>query len=228
MHEVVLLGDNNRPRIRFRLPLTALYEVFGWFQTHFLGLGAGFICCWTSNTLPPVFFGSVVYNLNLKKTKLYVATLVARLPILAIASADEKLPKVNKEKSDSDKQGSFIVTHLEVKWVKVAATIEAIIGGQILEILIVLYYCRDVFIRDDSYLSTARLLNTVTAKVEHGSLGTGKQLAKYLDGSLGLQVQYGTKSIGGKLVVDLSDDVVLEQRFPQDWEYEGIPASGLV
>lgn len=155
--------------------------------------------------------------------KLYVAALVARLPILSIATADNILPKTNK---DNSTQESFVHTTLEVKWTKVGVTVGAIIGGQILAVLAVLYYSRNVFIRDDSYLSTARLLKTIMAKIENGSLGTGEQLARYFDDSLGLQIRYGTKRIGGKLVVDLSDDVDLEQRFPQDQEYDEIPGLG--
>jgi len=58
---------------------------------------------------------------------------------LAIAAADEKLPRVNKGGSNK-KQKAFVHTNLEVKWVKVVATIEAIVGGQILAILVV-FHC---------------------------------------------------------------------------------------
>jgi hypothetical protein len=86
---------------------------------------------------------SIAYDRNSTRCKLFVAALAARLPILAIAAADEKLPRVNKDGSNK-KQEAFVLTNLEVKGVKVAATIGAIVCGQILAILVVLHYCRDI------------------------------------------------------------------------------------
>ncbi|KAF8243857.1 hypothetical protein K440DRAFT_605725 [Wilcoxina mikolae CBS 423.85] len=152
-------------------------------------------------------------------SRLYIAVLVARMPLLAIAVADSQLFRSNRDDPNATAK-PYIETTLEIKWRKVVGTIGAIVVGQILAIMVVLLYCRGVFIRDDSYLSTAQLLNTIMNKVDRGSLGTGEQLAKYLDDSFALKVKYGTKRVGDRRMVDISDDV--EQSFPSDQMYERI------
>jgi hypothetical protein len=154
-------------------------------------------------------------------SRLYISALVARMPLLAIAVADSQLFRSNRDNPNATAK-QYAETSLEVQWRKVGATIGAIVVGQLLSIMVVLLYCRSVFIRDNSYLSTAKLLNTIMTKVEGGSLETGKQLARYLDDSQ-LKVKYGSKTIGERRVVDISHDV--EQSFPSDQVYEGIPSA---
>jgi hypothetical protein len=154
-------------------------------------------------------------------SRLYISALVARMPLLAIAVADSQLFRSNRDSPNATAK-QYAKTSLEVQWRKVGATIGAIVVGQLLSIMVVLLYCRSVFIRDNSYLSTAKLLNTIMTKVEGGSLETGKQLARYLDDSQ-LKVKYGSKTIGERRVVDISHDV--EQSFPPDQVYEGIPSA---
>jgi len=69
----------------------------------------------------------------------YVATLVARLPIAAIALGNQICPGIKKDPKDRLKEE--VKTTLEVKWSRVAGAAGAIVAGQILTIAVVLYYC---------------------------------------------------------------------------------------
>jgi len=149
-----------------------------------------------------------------RQSRAFAASLVARMPVLAIAAADDQLPNVSRDGSD---ENHYVVTTLEVKWREFAITIAAIICGQTLAITVVLQYCRNVHVRDDSYLSSARLLNTLIMKVDGGSLVTGKELAACLD-SLGQGIKYGTSATGDTLVLDCEDEVESSFLLGQLWE----------
>ncbi|PUU81912.1 hypothetical protein B9Z19DRAFT_1076026 [Tuber borchii] len=110
----------------------------------------------------------------------YVATLVARLPIAAIAFGTLICPSIQKDPKDHKRKN------------RVAGAAGAIVASQILAIAVVLYYCRDVYVREDSYLATAELLKTVLIKIENGSVMTGVELETALDKVLGGPVRYGT------------------------------------
>jgi len=153
-----------------------------------------------------------------RRLRRYVTSLVARMPILSIAEADKQLPKVSR---DGAKERHYVTTSLDVKWKKVGATIGAIIGWQILAILIVFHYCKHVYIRDNSFLADVRLLKTLMMKFEGGSLSTGEELAACLD-ETDAGFTYGTKLVGKGFVVDLSDDVA-ERMFPLSELHEDSP-----
>ncbi|KAF8247173.1 hypothetical protein K440DRAFT_682824 [Wilcoxina mikolae CBS 423.85] len=137
--------------------------------------------------------------------RVFAASLNARMPVLAIAAADNnnQLPQASK---DGTTERQFVIKTLEVKWRQFGITVGAIICGQTLAIAVVLQYCRNVHVRDDSYLSVARLLKTLFTKADGGTVGTGKELAACLD-SLGPGFRYGTSASGDKLVLDCSDEV---------------------
>jgi len=120
----------------------------------------------------------------------YVAALVARLPIAAIAYGDFLCLYMNKDPKARWKE--YVETRLEVKWDRVAGAASAIVASQILAIVVVLYYCRDVYVREDSHLATAELLKTVLIKIEDGSVMTGVELETALDKVLEGPVRYGT------------------------------------
>jgi len=120
----------------------------------------------------------------------YVAALVARLPIAAIAYGDVICPYMKKDpKADWEE---YVETTLKVEWSRVAGAASAIVAGQILAIAVVLYYCRNVYVREDSFLATAELLKTVLIKIDNGSVMTGVELENALDKVLGGPVRYGT------------------------------------
>ena len=120
----------------------------------------------------------------------YVAALVARLPIAAIAYGDLLCPYIQKDPKAHSIE--YVETTLEVEWGRVAGAASAIVAGQILAIAVVLYYCRNVYIREDSFLATVELLKTVLIKIEDGSVMTGVELENALDKVLGGPVRYGT------------------------------------
>ena len=146
---------------------------------------------------------------------LWVSGLVARLPILAITYANTALPQYTRDTHSNQTVGAaYLHTTLEVNWNRVTITAVSIIVGQILAILIVLYYCNSVYTRDDSHLATAELLKTVINRFDGGKLMTGEELAVSLDRALGVSVSYGTREDqdGGPLEVDLASG--LDPNFP--------------
>ena len=146
---------------------------------------------------------------------LWVTGLVARLPILAITYANTALPQYTRDTHSNQTTGTaYLHTTLEVNWNRVTLTAVCIIVGQILAILIVLYYCNSVYTRDDSHLATAELLKTVIIRFDGGKLMTGEELAVSLDRALGVSVSYGTREgqDGGPPEVDLASG--LDPNFP--------------
>ena len=67
-----------------------------------------------------------------------------------------------------------------------------IVAGQILAISSVLYYCRNVYIPEDSYLATADLLKTLLDEVDDGNTRTAEELGDALDKVLEGLISYGT------------------------------------
>ena len=146
---------------------------------------------------------------------LWVSGLVARLPILAITHANAAQPQYTRDTHSNQTAGTgYLHTTLEVNWNRVTITAVSIMVGQILVILIVLYYCKSVYTRDDSHLATAELLKTVITRFDCGKLMTGEELAVSLDRALGVSVSYGTKEgqDGGLPEVDLASG--LDANFP--------------
>jgi hypothetical protein len=171
-----------------------------------------------------MFFNGDASDLIREGCRRSAASLIARLPILAISTADNRLPMAGRDNLTNTEHH---YTTLEVKWGYVGGVIGFLIGAQLLAIFAVLYLCRNIFVRDDSYLSTARLFKTVLAKVKGGSLADGEELALGLDvesekkRGIRFEVKYGTKlTADGKRIVDLADDV--EDGFLPG-PYEGTP-----
>ncbi|EMD96751.1 hypothetical protein COCC4DRAFT_62250 [Bipolaris maydis ATCC 48331] len=137
--------------------------------------------------------------------------LSARLPLLAILGAEALLPKVTQAPGTPEQL--FIDVRLKVKLKESITVLVCIFGGQILAISVVLFYCRNVFIRDyTSSLSVARLLKTTMEDVEGMSTSTGEELAEYLE-SKGVMMRYGTRRKGDETFeVGLWNDV--EDEFP--------------
>ena len=81
---------------------------------------------------------------------------------------------------------------LEVKWGRVGMTAGIIVGGQILTIASVLYYCRNVYVPEDSHVAAAELLKTVLNEIDDGNNRTVEQLGDALDKVLEGPISYGT------------------------------------
>ncbi|CUS12367.1 unnamed protein product [Tuber aestivum] len=121
---------------------------------------------------------------------LYVAALVARLPIAAIAYGNLVFPL--KPKDPKARATRRVLTTLEVKWRRVGIAAGIVVLGQVLAIVAVLYYCRNVYVREDTHLATAELLKTVLNKIGDGSMMTTMELENALDKALKGPVSYGT------------------------------------
>jgi len=143
---------------------------------------------------------------------LYIATLIARLPITAIAYGNQIFPGMYKD--DNPTWAQRVETTLEVKWDRVVIAAGTIAASQILVIIAVVYYCRNVYIREDSCLTTGELLKTVLNTIDDGNTMSAKQLGDALDKALGGPVSYGTipRSQGDKPRVALGCEV--EYKFP--------------
>ena len=122
----------------------------------------------------------------------YVATLVARHPIAAIVHLSDVCPRIPKDPAAEYYSTHHVETTLEVKWGRVGMTAGIIVAGQILAIASVLYYCRNVYVPEDSYLATADLLKAVLNEIEDGNTRTVEQLRDALDKVLEGPVSYGT------------------------------------
>lgn len=145
------------------------------------------------------------------EANLYAAHLTARVPLLAVLGAEMRLPKVTRISGASERH--FVDVRLRVEIKKTIAVLLCIFGGQVVAIGVVLFYCRNVFIRDyASSLSVARLLKTTMESVEGMSMHTGDEITRYLE-SKGVLMRYGTRRWGDMISeVDLWNDV--EDEFP--------------
>ena len=152
-----------------------------------------------------------------KYYNLYVAALIARHPIAAIAYGNDGKIFPPMYKNPNAHWDVHVETTLEVKWDRVGFSAGAIVAGQILAITAVVCYCRNVYVREDSYLTTAELLKTVLNKIGDGNTMTAKELGEALDNVLEGPVSYGTipGSQGDQPKVALGREV--------DYNFPGFP-----
>ncbi|PUU75109.1 hypothetical protein B9Z19DRAFT_1131900 [Tuber borchii] len=148
---------------------------------------------------------------------LYVAALIARLPIAAIAYGNSDRIFPQRIKDPKAHLAEHVETTLEVKWGRVGIAAGAIVLSQILAITAVVCYCRNVYVREDSYLTTAELLKSVLNEIGDGNAMTAKELGESLDKALGGPVSYGTilGSLGDQPKMVLGREV--------DYNFPGFP-----
>jgi len=145
----------------------------------------------------------------------YVAALMECLPIAAIAYRSKVFPYVPGSPKPSTTKS--VATTLEVEWGRVAIAAGTIVASQILVIMAVLYYCRNVFVPEDRYLTTAELLKPVLNNIGDGTMMTGEEFESALDGVLGGPFSYGVipSSQGDQSMVALSCEAASNfLRFP--------------
>ncbi|KAH7310850.1 hypothetical protein B0I35DRAFT_79363 [Stachybotrys elegans] len=135
------------------------------------------------------------------KLGLQAAHVTAWLPLLSIIGAEMQLPKVTKEDGATDQP--LLTFALQIQWSRAQGVLGGIMGFQLLAIALVVYSCRGVPLRDDSYLAIGRLLRTALDEIEGKSIATGQELAKWLNETKGLKLRYGTRSIEGEYEVDM-------------------------
>jgi len=134
--------------------------------------------------------GSATQNMYYNR---YIAKMIGILPVSAISYGTAVFPRILKDPGVSRPFTTHHVeTTLQVKWDRVFISAGTIVTSQILVIIAVVYYCRNVYVREDSLLTTAELLKTVLYKISDGNMMTAKELGASLDKVLEGPVSYGT------------------------------------
>ena len=120
----------------------------------------------------------------------------------------------------------YLGTQLEVFWIYASALLIGIAGVHFILFVAVVYASRVIVIRDDSNLSTARLLRSVTAPlVSSGTLLDGKQASQALAASAANGLVYGPKRDGLSrdlyltLGIDATPRIELTNRRHPDGKY---------
>ncbi|PWW79089.1 hypothetical protein C7212DRAFT_340012 [Tuber magnatum] len=105
---------------------------------------------------------------------------------------------------------------LSVNWFYVSLTLGCILGAQFVCGMFVIYSSNSVFCKDDSYLSTARLLRPLVERLGNsGSTSTGLEISQTFTRS----VRYGVRSdfSSGQPIhhLDVGEDIEKLARFPE-------------
>jgi len=165
-----------------------------------------------------------------RKTELYAAHLMARLPILTVMAAEEQLPRVTRDAEGENGKGTDprITITLSVEWPFVISVLAGINLFQWVAVVAVIWYCRrkNVYMRDeDSYLSVARIRRSSMNQIDGGSGLTGEQLAKVME-KQGIGMRYGARRVDlGRArelyELDMLDEVgyPLGEQFPHNVKY---------
>ncbi|GAB1320997.1 hypothetical protein MFIFM68171_11207 [Madurella fahalii] len=120
-----------------------------------------------------------------------VAHLAARLPILAVVGADGELPTM--QLSNESSAVVIINTKLGVKWDRAIGVLVAILGGQLIVSVAVLYWCKQTFVPDyRSQVSTANLLKTIVGSSKLSGVEKMSELAAILRAE-GKSLEYQAK-----------------------------------
>lgn len=145
----------------------------------------------------------------------YMARLAARFAIGAIAMKD--LHGVTTAQAAGEV--AWVGVLLKVKWPALLLILGGILVAQLLLGVAVVAYSNTVFCKDDSYLSTARLLRPVVERLgPSGCAMTGRDIAH----TLREHMVYGirTDESGQRHHLDLGEDIRPLGWFPEGW-YDG-------
>ncbi|KAL2265713.1 hypothetical protein VTJ83DRAFT_6813 [Remersonia thermophila] len=151
--------------------------------------------------------------------ELEAAHVAARLPILAILGAQQRLPRVTRERGASERP--FVVRSLQVKWREAFIVVAVFQGVQLLAFAVVWWVSRGVPVLDHgSVLVTSRVLRTAMNTIEGGSMASGAELAKSIRREA-RDIRYGTRKRrcedGEAYEADLWSDV--DNEFPKKAHY---------
>ncbi|KAF8545363.1 hypothetical protein BDD12DRAFT_811534 [Trichophaea hybrida] len=143
----------------------------------------------------------------------YMARIASRFAIGAIAMKDI----YGLATAQAQGQIAWVGVLLKVKWPALFLILGSILICQLLMGCAVVAYSNTVFCKDDSYLSTARLLRPVVERLgPSGCAMTGKDIAH----TLREYMTYGTRTVGDRHHLDLGEDIPVMPHFPQGW-YDG-------
>jgi len=143
----------------------------------------------------------------------HIAQLAARFAVGTIAVKD--IYGIH----DLEVQGiaAWVGVLIKVKWKYLLLILALILASQLLLGLAAVLYANTVFCKDESYLSTARLLRPVVERLgPSGCAMTGRDIAHTLREFM----VYGVRKEGSQLHLDLGEDIPEMKRFPRGW-YDG-------
>jgi len=145
----------------------------------------------------------------------YMAQLASRFAIGAIAAKD----LYGESTAQSQGQVAWSGVLLKIKWNYLFLILGMILVFQLACGCAAVAYANTVYCKDDSYLSTARLLRPIVERLgPSGCVMTGKEIAHTLTES----VVYGVRADEGgtRHHLDLGEDIVPRRWFPEGW-YDG-------
>lgn len=107
-------------------------------------------------------------------------------------------------------------SRLDVRWPYVIALLTGIAGVHLVLFLLAIYTSRVVVVKDDSSLSTARLLRSLVDKLgDSGTVLTGEEISQVIQSRVAGDVVYGPRHVGdtGDYYLDIDTDI----RPRRDW-----------
>lgn len=143
-----------------------------------------------------------------------MARLVSRFAAGVIAILDTDNPPIRVW---GDKPWAGVL--FKVKWLNLCLILGGITVGQLLLGLLAAFYSNTVFVKDDSYLSTARLLRPLVERLgPSGCALTGEEIAS----TLKTQMVYGVRvdKSNQRHHLDIGEDIMPVTKFPAGW-YDG-------
>jgi hypothetical protein len=144
-----------------------------------------------------------------------MATLAARFSLGTIAVKDIYGNKPIQTMGSA----AWIGVLLKVKWPWLLAILGSILGVQLIMGIAAAVYANQVFCKDDSMLSTARLLRPIVERLgPAGCAVTGKEIADTMPG----EMAYGVRidETGTRMHLDIGEDILPSNDFPEGW-YDG-------
>ncbi|KAI5808030.1 hypothetical protein DFH27DRAFT_293035 [Peziza echinospora] len=145
----------------------------------------------------------------------FMAKLVSRFAIGTIATLDNDNPRVELV---GNRPWAGVL--FKVNWPQLYLILGGICIVQVVLGLIAVIWSNTVFVKDDSYLSTARLLRPLVERLgDSGCALTGKEIAATLKTVMVYGVR--TDSSGKRHHLDMGTDIVPISKFPLGW-YDGL------
>jgi hypothetical protein len=143
----------------------------------------------------------------------HIARLASRFAVGAIAAKDIYGLRTLQVQGTA----AWVGVLIKVKWEYLLLILGLILAAQLLLGFAAVVYANTVFCKDDSYLSTARLLRPVVERLgPSGCAMTGRDIAHTLREFM----VYGVRREGPRLHLDFGEDIPETKSFPVGW-YDG-------
>lgn len=139
-----------------------------------------------------------------------VGARMARFAIGALSTMASKNPRIEIYGTRP-----YLGSRLFVEWPYVISLLMGIAVVHLLLFLLAIYASRVVVVKDDSSLSTARLLRSLVEKMgDSGTVLTGEEISRVIQQAGAGDVVYGPRNVGdtGDYYLDIGNDVVPRRR----------------